>query len=764
MADTTHELSILARARDEASGTFRNIGNAGKRAMDDVGQSSRRASDEVGRLNANFGRAGVSAKDLGSGARRALAGVTAGIAAGSAAAQGFQKNILTIGSVLATSLASGGPAGLAIAGIGLGIGIMVDQLKSGTTRANELRAALDKIGRVEIDALLSTSDQNKDLKLQRRAIDEGSNPDLLKRVRDLDKEIESERTKQANAQREARWQEQILAKPQRSYGQRLGDFYKDLLSGKTPGSFDSGSDSEREQAKVKLAASRELARSAEERASELGIQRDLVRGNAAAEVTKELEKQLRFSLAQTDTQKLLVQLEEQRKEVIGKSLGDPKAEAMFDELASRLKQRQRRSDEDAFRSRIDPIEASTAGFRSQGRRDEMIHAAKGDPAKVAAAAKAFETATQLLEKDRLRDQLAKSIRDANGDTVKIQEAQAIHAASIANLTERTKNADAERKRNAQDLLLSMEEQLEILGDSTGEVEKRIRREHELKAVVDQVAGSGAEAAARAAQKRIHDAEVRAEQRGTQGQYTGGGMDKGLATARARRRKAMHEEKYASGGWAGSGGIHDTFDMQGNVIYQDAPGGGVPNRGDFNGLYGPQNTAGPGSRGRGGRGPGTLTPSDMGPGRDRAVTGEGVSYVHRRGSESDDDVLQKLLRANAGIGEGAAGGTGGGGDVAGAAGKVAESAGAGAEASKAAAASLEGAKVSIDATKDATDQVAAAGTQAADAMSLVPPKLAELGTALTTTMQAALDANKRMDQMIQDFRKFMDGFGTLGTGG
>lgn len=144
------------------------------------------------------------------------------------------------------------------------------------------------------------------------------------------------------------------------------------------------------------------------------------------------------------------------------------------------------------------------------------------------------------------------------------------------------------------------------------------------------------------------------------------------------------------------------------------------------------------------------------------TGEGVSYVHRRGSESDEDVLQKLLRANAGLSAG--GSAGGGADPAAAAGKLGEAIGAGTEPMKATAAALEGAKVSADATTEAAGQAATSATGLAESIDQVPPKIGELTTANESSRQAVLDAVSRLDQEVKKVKEFVKAFSDLGKGG
>lgn len=740
MPDTTHELSILARARDEVSGPFRNMGAAGKRAMEEVSRGTRTASEEFARLNGGIGRVSVSARDMGASVKRGLAGVAAGIAAGSQAAQGFQKNLVGIGASLASALAAGGPAGLAIAGIGLGIGLLASKASEANDRMVEMTKNLERAARVRMQGVVSIFDSATDARQVLRATSEGRDPAMVKRLDDLQSRIFQAEQEAANAKaNEAKYRRSLDAYQPRTYPERVKDFY---ASG-----IDIADEPKKKILEKELDDARKARATAEAAAKSLSEERDAIRATAALGVTKELEKQLRLVLAQTDAQRLQVQLDEQRKDVIAKSEGDPRALALFDELANRMKQRQGRADEDAFRARMDPISASTAGLRAGARRDAALFGAGGDPAKVAAAAQEFERSAQLLEKDRLREQLAKEIRDANGDTTKEQQAQAIYSANLANLAERTRSAEQERQRSAKDMVRTMEEQARILADQTGLVEKQIRRQHELEDAARNAAGSGMEAQAVEAQKLLQRAQDEAERRGTQGQYLGDHMDKGLATARARRRKALHEEKFRSGGWAGSGGIHDTFDMFGNAIYQDAPGGGIPNRGDFTGLYGPQNTRGPGSRAGGGGAP--PAPGD--------VTRDGVSYVYRAGTESADDVLQKLLRAN--YGDKGPPAAGGGGDVAGAAGKLADSAGAGAESSKAAAASLEGAKTSLDAAKGATDEVGTHASAIDQAGQEMAAKQGEIASMLANLTQTQRDWIANANRTIEEIKRFIDGFGT-----
>ncbi len=136
MADTTHELSILARARDEASAVFKKMGAEGQRAMDGVATSSRRASDGIERL----GRGGGA--HMGT-LQRSAGQVATGLFMLGTAADGAAGKVGQLIQHGIGGFAAGGPwmAGLSVASSLFGI------LTSETTRAREEQEKLAAAGR-----------------------------------------------------------------------------------------------------------------------------------------------------------------------------------------------------------------------------------------------------------------------------------------------------------------------------------------------------------------------------------------------------------------------------------------------------------------------------------------------------------------------------------------------------------------------------------------------------------------------------------------
>ena len=136
MPDTTHELSILARARDEASPVFRKMGAEGRRALDEVTAGSRRASDELGKVGKN---GALHMETL----KRSAGQVATGLFMMGTAADGVAGKLGQLVSHGAGAFAAGGPwmAGLSLATSLFGI------LTDRTARAREEQEKLAAEGR-----------------------------------------------------------------------------------------------------------------------------------------------------------------------------------------------------------------------------------------------------------------------------------------------------------------------------------------------------------------------------------------------------------------------------------------------------------------------------------------------------------------------------------------------------------------------------------------------------------------------------------------
>jgi hypothetical protein len=514
VADTTHTLEVITRIRDLASVELRKIGAEGVRAGTQVEQAASRAERRFMSVGESSGRA------IGKEAKHAFGSLAIGISSAATAAEGLEGHVVQIGANLAAAFAVGGPAGLGVAAVSIGLGQLIGTASSASARMVEFAKQTSEAVHTMVTDIEDARVRTDQLRLVLKSSQTGIPVESLKTWHDLDEEAKHVGEAIEGAEKRIQALKSTLAKgvsDDRGFFKRLGD----MVTGKRSPMDQSGV--MRDQVGQSLSAQQGILQGLQEKLRQIGEQRKLFDEANAVALTRELEKQLHLLRAHTDMEKLLATLEEQRKDVAAKTSSDPKALAAFDQAAAQAKLNLNKKLNDEYKS-------------------------------------ALEAITAVTERQKIEAQYAKGLRDAEGDTLKIQQAQAIYAAQLVAL-QRKEKEDAIAKRNAaNDYVQSLREQTAILKDQTGEVAKQIDNVHRLKEAFDKAGKEGVKA-----EKDRQKAEKDAETKGETGTYHDGHMDKGLATARERRRKRLHESKYRKGAF------HNKYDENGTLV----PDMGIP---------------------------------------------------------------------------------------------------------------------------------------------------------------------------------------------
>ena len=258
-----------------------------------------------------------------------------------------------------------------------------------------------------------------------------------------------------------------------------------------------------------------------------------------------------------------------------------------------------RSQKDSMESMVRHALAKTEADQIEATYQDQITAAHGDQnlilqaevQKQIALSKLYQRQQEAMEslerhagaltdRQKAYADLQDKIVAAHGDEAEIRRAQLEYALQITKIQRDEEEIARQKKQAAEDYLQSLREETSILQDTTGHLKEKLDAVHKL-AEAYKIAGQ----AGYDAEKKRQAAEKDAEVRGTTGQYVNGHMDKGLARARERRKKALHEAKYRKG-------FHNQFDEDGDEINQ---GGGMTLKttADFNQIDDRQKTKQPG---------------------------------------------------------------------------------------------------------------------------------------------------------------------------
>jgi hypothetical protein len=164
-----HEISLVTRAQDLASGTFRNVGTEGER----MGQ---RVATAMSRSDVSTGRFHTSLKAAGKG----LSGLAVGLNIAAQAGGGATKELTALSNVV-MGFAAGGPIVGAVNALAVAIGYVASNAIEAQLKVAAFQKSIANVHIKQEDKLLSLQDVNADMGVRLGAIREGGDPNQAAR-------------------------------------------------------------------------------------------------------------------------------------------------------------------------------------------------------------------------------------------------------------------------------------------------------------------------------------------------------------------------------------------------------------------------------------------------------------------------------------------------------------------------------------------------------------------------------------------------------